>query len=91
MILGVANPSSEEYPNNQDEEKEDIISFLDENGYTFPTVFDETGEVFGDYFISSFPTTFMIDKEGNIYGYVPGMMTKDIMLRIIDQTLEASQ
>ncbi len=91
VILGVANPSSEEYPNNQDEEKEDIISFLDENGYTFPTVFDETGEVFGDYFISSFPTTFMIDKEGNIFGYVPGMMTKDIMISIIDQTLEASQ
>lgn len=88
VILGVANPKSEEYPNNQDEEKEGIIDFLETNEYTFPTVFDETGEVFGNYYISAFPTTFMIDKEGNIFGYVPGMMTKDIMISIIDQTLE---
>lgn len=62
-ILGVVNPSSDEYPNNQDVKKEEIISFIEKNGYTFPTVFDETGEVLQNYFISAFPTTFMVDKE----------------------------
>ena len=33
---------------------------------------------------------FMIDKDGNVYGYVPGQMTEDIMRSIIDQTLEGS-
>ena len=33
----------------------------------------------------------MIDKEGNIVGYVPGMMTKDIMVNVINQTLEATE
>jgi cytochrome c-type biogenesis protein len=49
VILGVANPKSKKYPNNQDEEKEDIIQFLEDKEYTFPTVFDETGEVFNQY------------------------------------------
>ena len=30
----------------------------------------------------------MIDKEGFIYGYVPGQMTEEIMRSIIQQTLE---
>jgi cytochrome c-type biogenesis protein len=91
VILGVANPKSTEYPYNQDEEKEDIIKFLEENEYTFPTVFDETGEVLSSYYITAFPTTFMIDKEGNVLGYVPGMMTKDMMLSVINQTIEATE
>jgi cytochrome c-type biogenesis protein len=33
----------------------------------------------------------MIDKEGNVLGYVPGMMTKDIMINIINQTLQATE
>lgn len=91
VFLGVANPSSKDYPNNQDVEKAEIISFLEENGYSFPTVFDERGEVLQNYNISAFPTTFMIDKEGNIYGYIPGMMTKDIMLNVIEETLKVSK
>ena len=31
----------------------------------------------------------MIDRDGNIYGYVPGALSKEIMQNIIDQTLEA--
>lgn len=90
VFLGVANPKSEEYPNNSDEEKEEILSFLEENGYTFPTVFDETGEILMNYYITAFPTTYMINKEGNVVGYIPGMMTKDIMESVIEQTLEST-
>lgn len=91
IFLGVANPKSEKYPNNADETKEEVTAFLEENDYTFPTVFDETGEIYGQYAISSFPTTFMIDKEGNFYGYIPGMLTKDIMINIIEETLKSTE
>ncbi len=91
IILGVANPSSKEYPNNNDIPKEEIIDFIEEKGYMFPIVFDETGEVYRDYFIRSFPTTFMINKDGKIYGYVSGSLTKDIMVNIINQTLESTK
>lgn len=90
VILGVANPSSAEYPNNADESKEDVMAFLEENEYTFPTVFDETGEVLSGYYISAFPTTFIIDKEGNFYGYATGMMSKSQMYSAIDQALEST-
>lgn len=91
VILGITNPSSLENPYTQEGSKEEVMDFIDQNGYTFPSLFDETGSVFQDYYISSFPTTFMITKEGNILGYVPGMMTKDIMYNIIQQTLDASE
>ena len=91
VFLGIANPSSAKYPNNQDVGKEEITSFLEDKKYTFPTLFDETGEVLQNYNISAFPTTFMIDKEGNIVGYVPGMMTKDIMVNVINQALQATE
>jgi len=91
IFLGVANPKSSQYPTNADESKEDIITFLEDNDYSFPTVFDETGEIYSQYAISSFPTTFMIDKEGNFYGYIPGSLTKDIMINIIEETLKSTE
>jgi cytochrome c-type biogenesis protein len=91
IFLGVTNPKSDAYPNNQDDEKDTITSFLETNEYTFPTVFDETGDLFQNYNISAFPTTFMIDKEGNIAGYVPGMMTKDIMQNVINQVVALTE
>lgn len=87
VFLGIANPKNDEHPYNQDIEKEKIIEFLENNNYTFPTVFDETGDVIMNYGVNSFPFTFLIDKEGNLYGYVPGAMSKDTMINVINQTL----
>lgn len=91
IILGVANPASTEYPNNQDVTKDKVIEFLKDNNYNFPVVFDETGDILTNYSISAFPTTFMIDKEGNVFGYAPGMLTKDIMYNVIQQTLDSTK
>ena len=82
VILGVAEPGI-----GQEGSADEIASFMEENGYTYPVLMDESGEMFSQYGISAFPTTFMIDKDGNVYGYVPGQMTEDIMRSIIDQTL----
>lgn len=85
VFLGVANPGG------QEKSVSGIKKFLEDEGHTFPTVFDESGELFGKYQVSSLPTTYMIDKEGNIYGYVSGALTKDIMKNIINQTLESTK
>ncbi len=64
---------------------------MEENGYTYPTVMDEGGMISAySYYISAFPTTFMIDINGNVYGYVSGQLTKDIMKDIIQQTIDSS-
>lgn len=91
VFLGIANPKSEENPSNQDEKRELLMDFIGNNGYTFPILFDETGEILNNYYISAFPTTFMIDRKGNVFGYVSGMMTKEIMKKIIDQTLLSTE
>ena len=91
IFLGVVNPKSDRYPQSQDVAAPEITAFIQQKGYTFPTVFDESGEVFGQYQISAFPTTFMIDKNGDIYGYVPGALTKAQMEDIIQQTIEGKR
>ena len=82
-VIGVAGPDM-----GGEGSKEEITAFMEENVYTYPVLMDETGEMFSYYGISAFPTTFMIDREGNVYGYVSGQLTEDIMRSIIDQTLE---
>ena len=81
VILGAAAPNM-----GQEGTKEEIAAFMEENGYTYPVLMDETWGMFNWYGISAFPTTFMIDRDGNIYRYVQGQLTEDIMRSIIDQT-----
>ena len=83
IVLGIAAPGYGEEGN-----VEEISEFLEENGYTFPVVMDETGEMYYWYGISAFPTTFMIDADGNVYGYVQGAITGEIMESIVQQTME---
>ena len=82
VVLGVAGPGI-----SGEGTVEEITAFLKENGYTFPVVFDETGILFYYYGISAYPTTFMIDVNGNVFGYAQGALTRQIMDSIIDQTM----
>ena len=84
IILGVAAPGL-----GQEKDEAGIKAFLDESGYT--TLMDTTGDLFSEYGISSFPTTFMIDREGNVFGYVSGALNEDMMKNIIEQTLEGKR
>ena len=87
VVLGVANPMDPDRPGNADRlTAGEIGGWLEEKGYTYPTVMDETGEIFAQYGISAFPTTFMIDADGNVFGYITGSLTRDIMDSIIEQT-----
>lgn len=82
VILGAAAPEM-----GQEGDASSITQFMEENGYTYPVLMDESWEMFNWYGITSFPTTFMIDRNGNVYGYVTGQMSEDIMRSIIRQTL----
>ena len=81
--MGITNPGG------QDVSKEEIQKYLMENKLTYPTLFDETGEIFSMFGITSFPTTFMIDANGNLYGYVSGMLTEETMKEIVIQKMES--
>lgn len=49
----------------QRETRDTAQAFLDENGYTFPVVFDK-GDVANQYMITGIPSTFVLDKDGII-------------------------
>lgn len=83
IILGIASPNY-----GREGSAEDIAAFLEENEYTYPVVMDEGGLSAYTYGVSAYPTTFMIDTEGNVFGYVSGQITKDIMNSIITQTID---
>ena len=89
IVLGVANPKTEDNPGNQDGTVEEVKNFLEEGGYDYPVVMDTTGKVFADYGIQAFPTTFMIGADGQVFGYVRGMLTRSIMDSIVQQTMDS--
>lgn len=85
VVLGVAAPNL-----GQEGSAEDITAFLEENGYTYPTLMNEDASLFYSYGISSFPTTFMIDKNGNVYGYIMGAQSREVFDNIIQQTMDGA-
>lgn len=82
VILGVAAPDY-----GDEGSREEIAQFLEENGYTYPVVMDEGGELFMTYGVFSYPTTFMIDRDGNVFGYAAGQLSMEMMESIIRQTV----
>ena len=90
VILSVANPKKKDNPNNNDKTIEEVTKFMEDNGYSYPALMDTTGDVLLQYYITAFPTTFMIDREGRVIGYANGALTKDIMKNIITQALSES-
>lgn len=91
IILGLANPKTSDYPNNADVSQPEIEAFLEDGGFTYPVVFDNTGEAFQAYYMGGLPSTIMIDADGNIFGGVSGMITKDMMKNIIEQTISGNR
>lgn len=87
IILGITNPVTEENPNGQDKNIDEIKYFLQENNYSFPTVFDKTGIYFDNFKIRAFPTTYIIGKDGEIKTAIPGAMTKQQMLKLINDNI----
>lgn len=81
-VLGVAFPTY-----NREQSVEGISAFLEENGYTYPVAMDSDASLIYDYAISAYPTTFMIDKDGKVFGYVTGALTPEMMDSIIEQTI----
>lgn len=79
IILGVSTPNL----GNEGDEKH-ISKFLKDNEYTFPVVFDNNADLIYGYSIQSFPSTFIIDKEGYVREYVPGAMDKETMKSLIE-------
>lgn len=61
--------------------------YLSDNGLTLNVVFDTKGDAASKYGISSIPSTFLIDKDGNVRGSSVGAMTETELTREVTKLL----
>jgi peroxiredoxin len=66
----------------------DVLPFVNEQKLTFPILLDETGDMANAYQLKSLPSSFFIDREGNINEVVIGGPMAEALLRTrIEQIL----
>lgn len=64
---------------------QNVIDWYTEGGYTMPMIIDETDELSEFYPVRAFPTTFIIDREGKVLGYLEGGMSREMVDSVIAQ------
>jgi len=62
---------------NCQERQEEVLAFMTNNGLTFPALLDEDGRVSGAYGIQAIPTSFLIDRDGQIILRLVGSINWD--------------
>ena len=88
IILGVATPISKKYPNNKDRiDKTALLKYIKDNGYIFPSLFDETGKTYAEYEIEEYPSSFIIDRNGHLKAYIKGAVSKEELKQNIENVL----
>ena len=82
IVLGVAAPKL-----GGEKDEAGIKAFMDKNGYAYPVLMDKKGKLFEAYGIRAIPTTYLIDRNGNIIGSVQGALSAENIERIVQEAL----
>lgn len=61
------------------ETKEKAQSYIAEQGFTFPTYYDVEQNAANTYFITSIPTTYFIDENGDVIASAKGMLDAETL------------
>jgi len=69
---------------NSDGDPDKVRNFIEDNDLTLPVLMDYAYEVNTMYGISGIPVTFVIGRDGSVYGAIPGMTNKDTLLNIYE-------
>lgn len=60
-------------------------SFIQQNGYEFPVLYDTRGEATRAFGVSSYPMTFFIDSDGVIRLYAAGRISYDTIISALER------
>ena len=66
----------------------DARKFIDTYKIPYPVGRDSTGEISRQYKIEGTPTTFLINRDGSLYGRSVGAMTEEEFQKNIDALLD---
>lgn len=81
VVIGVNLFNNEFKPNGSRLTGADVRAFVAKHGVTYPIALDERGEVATAYQIYPIPTSFFIDRSGNIRYVVPREITAEEILQ----------
>lgn len=70
------------------EPKSDVSDFIKDKEYSFPILLDTKGEIAIKYFVRGIPTTYVIDKDGNIRTFRMTMLAYPEMKELLDNARE---
>ena len=68
--------------------EESASSFLEEEGYTFPALYDADSSATGAYGVYALPATYFIDGEGYVAAWAGGMIDGETLRQGIGMILE---
>ena len=86
IVLGVAGTNV-----GNETDAKGVSEFLNQNSYSYPVVMDEGGSLASKYGVRAFPTTFMINADGNVFGYVTGSLNAHALESIVKQTMDSTK
>jgi thiol-disulfide isomerase/thioredoxin len=67
------------------EKKDNIISFIENKGYSFDVLFDKGLKIADKLDVQLYPTTFIFDKDGNLFKKIIGITNKDDLKEYIKE------
>lgn len=70
---------------NVQEKPDTVRKYLTANNITLKVLLDEDGSVAGTYGIDGYPTTFIINKDGSLFTYIPGATDIETLRMILDK------
>ena len=89
MEMPAFDDAYEDYPDVQfvmlhvpfglDDAADNAKKYVEDEGFGFDLFFDTDGTAARAYGVSSYPTTVLIDKDGNYVAKQSGMLTKDVL------------
>lgn len=68
-----------------EENPDTVREYLTSNNITLKVLLDEDGTVARTYGIDGYPTTFIINKDGSVYTYIPGATDIETLRMILDK------
>ncbi len=79
------NTAFEKYPDVQflmvnatdgvQETMEKAKAYVEQESFNFPVFFDTKGEAVNNYYVTGFPATYFVDKNGDLVTYASGMLS----------------
>lgn len=69
---------------NVDEREDKVQKYMEDGGYDFEVLLDKGGKISAEYLVTGLPTSYFVDKDGNLVGRAPGALSYEQMNKVLN-------